>query len=411
MLLKLRLALAFTVATFLIGCGGGGIEYTPLTESETLMFSDSIKEAIDYYDLQFFLGHQDKNRLRQRVESWGEEARVKGSLAGIFLDQFDLSDGVLLGDPSQGTHWTYVFQNRIFTNHDPDSSSLVQIRVHDVEFGYEYFTFLVESRKSSRGAKAIIADYFLFTSGEWVSETAYEMAALEAAIMKLPEAEQSRVNESLEKAVFLIETGEYHRAESLLTSLPEPILQRKNPARMWLEATMFNGERSFNAALDHYRTNFPNDLTIHRVTFERASGLGRYQAAHAHLDEAEETLGGTDAYMQNIRAALWAMMEIPDSATACLERAIQLEPDYPESYLSLFYHFLSQKNHEGAIRLLGSLKNFGYDLEKLSLEKYPDFLNSEYFQAFVAASESFPGDKEEVEKEGRTEGGRQNADG
>lgn len=396
----LRLCIAPVLLLFLNACGSGGVEYTPLTESQTLMFSDSIKEAIDFYDFRFFLGHQDKSRLRNRTEALGEEARRPGNVSGIFLDQFDLADGVLLGDPMQGTHWTYVYQNRIMVQQAADSLSLIQIRVHDLEFGHEYYTFLAEVRTSSRNKKVVISDYFVYSTGEWISETAYELAALDAVMAELPLPEQERINGAIEMAIEMVEAREYVSADSIMGTLPSEVRKRKGPARLWLDAAMNLGERDFDRALENYKDNFPTDPTPATRTFERHFGLGHYQAAMASLDEMEESLGGTDAYLQNVRGEVWSRMEAPDSADICFRLAIKLEPEFPLPYLSLFYLDLEKKDYEDAVKVLVSLNEFGYTLENLDLAKHPGFLNSEAFQNYVGASELFPGDEDEVEEKG-----------
>ena len=408
---RFYLASAFLAVAFLSGCGGGGVEYTPLTESETLMFSDSIKEAIEFYDLSFFLGHQDKNRLRERTEARGEAARTTGNVSGLFLDQFDLADGILVGDPTQGTHWNYVNQNRIFTNHPPDSSSLIQIRVHDVDFNHEYYTFLVESRKGSRGAKAVISDYFIHTSGEWISATAYEMAAMDSAMAALSLEEQDRVNKALEKGAELIDEKKYAEAEELLKSLPESMLVRKGPAALWLEASLSLGERDYDAALQNYRASFPSDPTSYRSDFERSFGLGRYQAAMASIDELEVILGGPDAYQMLIRGIVWKRMEQPDSAFAAFQTAIKMEPEFPQAYVSLMYHSLDEAAYYKATAALIELNKMGYKLEDFDFKAYPEFLNSDAIQDYLVDSDPYLGDEEEVEEKGRAKGSREDADG
>lgn len=376
---------AFTVL-FLGSCSPPDTFYIPLTESETLMFSDSLKEAIQIYDGNFFIRHQDTKRLQERMESLTGIEGGELEKAEELLEFFSMPDGILVGRPSEGTHWNYVEINRV---RERDGKLLVQIRVHDKEFTFDYYEFLVERRKYKSRESLVISDYYSYNSGQWVSEGIGEMAKFlyHTSEDSLGQAEYGRARDQVAADY---QRGNFSLGERGFAGLPEEERKDRMLNRVRLQTALNEDSSTYQRVLQEYKSFFPGDMSIFGLCIEHDYESKDYSSILENIRAYEQVLGGSDAYTNWMQGDIMVYLDRPDSAAYYLGRSIEAEPQFDPPLISQFYLQLELKDYPSAIKTFGKLEGLGYKLDNLDLTEYPDFLNSTEFGTIAETSDPMP---------------------
>ncbi len=380
--------LAFSVICLLVfsSCSPPDTFYIPLTESETLMFSDSLREAIQTYDGNFFLRHQDTRRLEERIQSLLTIDDAELDKANELLEYYSMADGVLVGNPGDDTDWKYVEINRI---RERDGNLLVQIRVHDKEFTFDYYEFLVERRKYKSQESLVISDYFSYNSGQWVSEGIGEMAKFLYHTSE-DSSGQAEYGRAKDQVAADYQRGNFSLGERGFSELPEAEKQDRILNRVRLQLALMEDDTVYQRVLKEYRGFFPGDMSIFGLCIEHDYVKKDYSSILSHIRDYEVALGGGDAYTNWMQGDIMVYLNQPDSAAYYLNLSIEAEPFFDPPLISKFYLYLDQKDYAGALETFAKLEKLGYQLENLDLAEYPGFLNSEEFGSLVEASDPMP---------------------
>ena len=346
------------------------------------MFSDSLREAVQTYDGNFFIRHQDNTRMLQRT---GELAGIEGEeleKAKEVMEYFSLPEGILLGRPSEGTHWSYVEINRV---RERDGKLLVQLRVHDEEFTFDYLEFLVERRRYKTVESLVISDYYSYNSGQWVSEGIGEMASFLQYTKEdsLGQAEYGRAKDQIASDY---QRGNFSLGEKGYAALPPEEKKDRLLNRVRLQVASEQEDSIYKAVLAEYEAMYPGDMSIFGLQVEYAYGNKDYNAILERIRHYESLLGGGDAYTYWMQGDVMVYMEQSDSAFHYLDKSIALEPQFDPPLISRFYLQLDLKDYAGALKTFKNLEGLGYKLDNLDLKEYPDFLNSVEFADWAEGS-------------------------
>ncbi len=370
----------------LVSCSPSDTIYSPLTRSEILMFSDSIKEAIQAYDGAFFLHHQDNRRLGERIQTMTTIDSEELEKVNELLKYYSMADGVLVGDPREGSDWNYVEINRI---RELDGQLLVQIRVHDIEFTFDYYEFLVERRKYKRSESLVISDYYSYNSGQWASEGIGEMAKFlyHASKDGTLHAEYGRAKDQV--------TADYRRGNFSLgergfRDLPEDEKKDRILNRVRLQLALQEEDSVYQQILQEYKNFFPGDMSVFGLCIEHDYKRKDYSSILQYIRDYEVVLGGGDAYTYWMQGDIMVYLNQLDSAAYYLDRSTEMEPLFDPPLISRFYLYLDQKDYAGAFKTFSRLESLGYKLDNLDLEEYTDFLNSVEFGSMVEGSDPMP---------------------
>jgi tetratricopeptide (TPR) repeat protein len=110
--------------------------------------------------------------------------------------------------------------------------------------------------------------------------------------------------------------------------------------------------------------------------------LGDYDAALAFADRAQ-ALMPDDAGLWSIRSDIYGRMERYDDAVAALNRALELDPQYPNAYLRRGFLKLRSGDSQGGTADLQTAVDQGADVEvvagQLLARGYNDFFKTEQY--------------------------------
>lgn len=380
-----------TLAVLVFGsCSPPDTFYTPLTESETLMFSDSLRDAIQLYDGNFFLNHQDKSRLEERIELLTEMEGEELDKVDELIEFFSLPDGILMGEPQEGTHWNYCEINRI---REKDGNLLVQIRVHDKSFTFDYYEFLVERRKYRHTESLVISDYYSYNAGQWLSESIADMAQFLTHTIE-DSSGQAEYGRAKDQVAADFQRGNFSLGERGYQQLSDEARKDKLLNRVRLQTAAIEGDSIYVKVLDEYRSLFPGDMSIFGLCVEHDYAQKDYHSILQNIRNYETALGGGDAYTYWMQGDVMVYLEQVDSAAYFLDKSSSSEPLFDPPLISRFYLQLDLVDYSGALKTFGKLEKLGYRLENLDLKDYPEFLNSKDFAEWAATSDPMPTGKQ-----------------
>lgn len=371
-------------------CGAPATSYQPLDESESRMFSDSIREAIGLYDGSFFAQHQDNNRMVERIAS---QAGLSGEAledAKEVMGFMSLADGILIGDPEQGGDWTYVEITRL---RERDGKPVIQVRTHDKDFMFDYYEFLVEKRTYKDVQTLIISDYYSYNSGNWLSQSIADMSQYihqstnDSIVMQEEAMAAYQVSEDFQR-------GNFALGERGFLALPDSTREDQLLNQLRLEAAAAESDSTFKIVLADYRNRFPKDMSVFGLIVEQAYSQKDYLAIERAIRTYQAEVGGPDAYLWWMLGDVKVYQNQLDSAVYYLNQSIALEPDFIPPLISNFYAQLDLSDYAAAMKAFEQLEAKGYRLENMDLDAYPDFLNSSEMAAWAAISDPMPTGKQ-----------------
>src|SRR5215471_10608946 len=184
---------------------------------------------------------------------------------------------------------------------------LFRIAVPDGE-EFNYHDVILSRRPDG---KVRATDVYILSNGELLSQTtrrAFIMSTLrlaEASTAKLQgiEPEFQQHFKKIELMNDLIRIGRYQEVLPLYDQLPLRLQRDKNVMLTRLAAAQAVGGDVFKAAIDDFRTYFPDDPSIERFSIVYYIDKRDFSAALSKVDVIEKAIGG-DPYLDVIRANL-----------------------------------------------------------------------------------------------------------
>ncbi|MFH0992519.1 MAG: tetratricopeptide repeat protein [bacterium] len=179
------------------------------------------------------------------------------------------------------------------------------------------------------------------------------------AMITLPEEKSRKVQSALEwftRGIKKANNGDYKSAIQLflrtLEYFPAHSDARRNLAMAYLETG--NADEALNQLIDVLRLN-PRDAWGYillgniyvKYKEDRKTGEQFYKRAYE--------INPDDPYLLNNYAAMKAENSQTDEARAMFEKAIRIDPSYPNSYLGLATLLSKLNNHQEGISILGQL--------------------------------------------------------
>jgi len=207
-------------------------------------------------------------------------------------------------------------------------------------------------------------DLYIFTSGEWVSDTLKRGWAL-ALAAQTPEAEGGRlgIESDVAKAApqmaeisRLAREGRHDAALAAWLKLPPSLQGEKTLLLQRLTLASFAGERELEAAIDAFARRFPDDPGVSLLLLNSFRQKGRYDLALAALDRIRASVGGSDAYLDFMRSKVLYEKKDLAGARAAAQQAIAKEPTLADPYWVLIDISVDEKDHGGAVGVLAALE-------------------------------------------------------
>jgi hypothetical protein len=261
-----------------------------------------------------------------------------------------------------------------------------------LEFNYHD---VILSRRPDGKVRA--SDVYNLMNGELLSQTtrrAFLMTTLrlaEASAAKFSGIEQEFQQhfKKIQMMNDLVAAQRFKEVLPLFDLLPLRLQRDKNVMLTRLVAAQAVGGDPYKAAIDDFRTYFPDDPCIERFSITYYVEQRDFVNALAKVDVIEKAVGG-DPYLDVVRASIQLESGNASAARSLAEKALAAEPSLPDAQVALLYVLLHEKKYAEAMDRLKELaRRFTWDPGDLTKQpKFADFVKSQQYQEWLKARSS-----------------------
>jgi hypothetical protein len=385
MLLALICSLAFTA------CQNKAVSFVPVSEQDAMLFSDSLYRAFAEPDPGIFREFQDEELLMQRIEKVGPMRLETQQFSELYLADFDLAEAFI--DPIQGAVWTYVAINRLRKEGD---DYLVQMRVHDDTYFYNYYEFLIKQREDGEVSLLSIGDFYNYVLGEWLSEATYRYGELMYQLDQSPEEKRDGMLIAMNDCSLFFESGDFKEGEAAYNKLPAVFKEAKSVQNARLIGAIGQSPEVYQEAKSSLIKLFPQAQDYLSADIEHALFHKDYPAVRKGVAALQEKLGGNDAYLEWLIGHSYHLNQNYEDALVHFVAANEMEPEFRLPLFARFFCLLDLKLYDDAISILRRMEQEGYGLDDFDLREYPGFLESDALTNWMDASDAVATGKEEM---------------
>jgi len=244
--------------------------------------------------------------------------------------------------------------------------------------GFNYHDFLLGS--SAKSGLAIV-DLYIYTSGEWISQTFRRafvtMLASDPAGGKLRDNEYMKNLDKIQKMTALKNEGKNAEVLQVFASLPAGLKTDKTLLLMRCQAALEVGEKEAIEAIEAMRKVYPQDPALSLLSIQPFLSLKKYDQALACVDALEKETGG-DPYLDYERGEIQFAAGAMDKARQAGVRAVETDPKLKEPRWLLVSVSLREKKFDETARQLTAIeKELGIRIADLTrVAVYAEFVKS-----------------------------------
>jgi tetratricopeptide (TPR) repeat protein len=283
-----------------------------------------------------------------------------------------------------------------------DSGSYVLLSVRQVdrehralfrivgENGLNYHDLLLSESDDGR---VEIHDMFIYSLGEWVSQTARRGFLPLAAQLKKGSLDRVEPGENLylDNIPNILKMQSYYQSEefddalAVFYAMPDELKQNRNILMVRFAVAAQVGGVEYDAAMLDLKNTFPGDPSLDLVLIDHYFNRREYDQALRIVDRIDRNVGG-DPYLDFMRANVLFAGGRTTEARKAARRAIEHEPELQDPYWTLVTISLDEKEFVETARLLDQIEGqLGIIIGDLSMvPEYAEFMKSDAYTAWEA---------------------------
>ncbi len=235
-------------------------------------------------------------------------------------------------------------------------------------------------------------DIYVYTSGEYFSETIQRLYLLAAAsdpgVLERISGKKNAFVEALPDYKLMMEkvrAGDGKAAVALYRRLPEQLRKQKSVLLAYVSASSKIGDdAAYASAMDEMRATFPNDPGLDLMSIDSYLLKQKYDDALSAIDRVDKAVGG-DPYLDVLRSNINLQRGDLVKAQAHAVSACDREPLLLGGWWSRVSVALARKDFAETARLLKHIRNeMGVQLSDLTkIPEYAEFVRSDAYRGFV----------------------------
>jgi tetratricopeptide (TPR) repeat protein len=195
--------------------------------------------------------------------------------------------------------------------------------------------------------------------------------------------------ENVKRMSDLTQQGQFEEALKLAAKMPDDLKKQKIVLVVRGVAASNVGESEFLAVIDDFRKHYPDDAALDLMSIDYFLNQKKHDKALTSIDRVDEAVGG-DAYLDVMRAGIYAEMGDFDEALKTARRATEREEDLADAQWSIVTISLKKKDYDLTAETLNTLtKKFGIGLPDLAtVEEYAGFVQSPQYKKWLEARQT-----------------------
>lgn len=339
-------------------------EVKPLSAEEVKDFARKLETSVNKRETQFFDDAIDRNSLIKRANI------PSGKNARDF--KRGLNSGMNMGTTmkqSLSAKATYT----LVKQYEKDKVHHLLFRLYD-NGSLNYHD--LELTRSGKDVK--VADMFIYTTGENLSETLHGIYLQLAGMFDDKTSKITPNDEWLKKLPDirkLMREGKNREAADLFNKIPGQV--RKGRAFQILHVEVSSGLSydEYNDAIEEYKRLFPNEPNMHLLLLDGYIIQKQYDKALNAVNELDKMIN-KDPFLDYYRYLCYKLLQDEASGKECLVRLVKAMPGFEEGVLELIAVYLDENDYEAARPLVVNYKSrSSFDQSALDqlLEQHPGF--------------------------------------
>ena len=235
-------------------------------------------------------------------------------------------------------------------------------------------------------------DFYVYTSGEYFSDTIQRLYLLAAAsdpnVLERLSGKKNAFVEALpdyKNMMQKVRDGDGKGAIAIYKRLPQDLRKQKSVMIAYVSAASKVGDDvAYGAAMDEMRAAFPNDPGLDLMSIDSFLLKEKYDETLAAIDRVDKAVGG-DPYLDVLRANVNLQRGDVEKAQTFAVRACDREPLLLGGWWSRVSVSLARKDFKETARLLAHIRDeMGVELADLkTVPEYAEFVQSDAYKGFV----------------------------
>jgi hypothetical protein len=349
--------------TVIIFCFGCSEKPKPLTDQEVNEFGKNLEASVNKRQAEFFDNAIDRKTLIKKANippgSHSEPFKRglnKGMDVGTSLKQALSANATY----TMIKHYTKDDVHHLLFRLYDDG----RLNYHDME--------LTRAKGEPR-----IADMFIYTAGENLSETLHKIYLQFAPMMK----DKSFVNQNdtwltkMPEIRQLMAQDKYREALEIYNRIPDSIQKGRAFQILHVQVSSGLSSEEYNAAIEEYKRLYPNEPNMHLLLLDGYIINKEYEKALNAINELDRQIN-KDPLLDYYRFLCYKLMNDAGNAKSSLLRLTQNMPDFADGQIELIAMNLDENNQEEARKIITSYRNkksFDQELLTTLLNQYPGF--------------------------------------
>lgn len=213
--------------------------------------------------------------------------------------------------------------------------------------------------------KIQVADMFMYTSGENISETIANSIEALTGVTRGSKKKMEDYAQSISRVKMLIVSQKYKEAKEEYDALPLKLRQEKLFMIMNIQACSELDEETYKKALDEFQAKYKDDAGSQLVLIDSYFLKEDYPKALEAVNIIDKAIGG-DVFLEYYRGLIYKQMKETDKALRSLETLHQKMPGFADGTIELIALHLENKNETRAAELVKAYQaNDKLDQKKL----------------------------------------------
>jgi len=259
------------------------------------------------------------------------------------------------------------------------------------ESGLNYHDLLLS--EADDGSVRIL-DLFIYSLGEWVSQTARRgflplVAQLEnGSLDRMKKGDNLYLDNvpNILKMQHHYQQGEFRKALDLFRAFPDELKNNRNILMVRFAVAVQLGGEEYDQAMLDLKTAFPDDPSLDLVLIDHYFNARQFDEALRIVDRIDRSVGG-DPYLDFMRANVLYAGGRRSEARAAARRAVEREPGLEDPYWTLVTISLDERDFGETAKLLDEIEtSLGLVVGDLTrIPEYSEFLESDAYDAWAAS--------------------------
>lgn len=199
------------------------------------------------------------------------------------------------------------------------------------------------------GGSIKIADIFVYTSGEYLSETIKGIyVQMKDLVDKKTTTLEDQWIKKLPEMRKLMNEGKYTEASEIYKNLPAQV--QKMRAVQIIHVLVSSGlddEDEYAAAIEEYEKLYPDEANMHLLLLDGFIIKKEYDKALNGINEMDKMIN-KDPFLDYYRYLIYNLKEDDANAKISLERLMKNMPDFEDGMLELIATYIEEKNNTQA---------------------------------------------------------------